>query len=842
MSSIFRNISGLLILLIIVLVTVGVLFNNLTKKSFYEESGRITVRGTFDKVDIYKSELGVSQIFASNENDMYFALGYMHAQDRLWQMDFARRVAEGKLSAILGKSALQYDILFRTIGINKVAEKIYPRLSLKSKSILQSYSDGINYFIRANSKNLPLEFDILNYKPEPWKAEHSLMILRLMAWELNLSWYSDVMFGQVIKKVGIENAKDFFPDYPEDAPVVVSDGQKKTGIDSVRSGAGKVRPTSLSNDVIEKNYSALFDLGKGYFNISSGFRKFAGLEGIHAGSNAWAISGNRTENGKPIIANDPHLALLAPSRWYEVSLYDYQKKYSVCGFSIPGIPGIAIGHNDVVSWGLTNLMLDDADFYILKKDSSDAHRYFLNNELLTLDSSVENIRIKDVPDEYSFTAYHTKLGPVVSNLEKTGFAGKQNFKMPDSEILALRWTGYEFSDEIESFYKINNSGGWNDFRNALSSFGSPGLNFIYADTSGNIGYQAGGLVPVRSAMQSEYNALIPSSGEILWNGFVPLNELPSAFNPKEGYIVSANNRPSKDLRHYISNLYEPPYRAERIEELINSSPLLTANDVKRMQNDVYSLQAKEFCSYLFTSFGDSTKLTAEIKRFLNLLRKWDFEFKPTSPAATLFAQFEIELYKNLYKDVLGEEVFEDYLFLKNIPVRNTAKLLKQNSSSLFENDFSKEQILRKSFYDAVSALIVKYGSDENKWEWGDVHKVTMKHPLGEVPALSSMLNIGPFKIGGSGTTVNNLEYGFSAALSTDKFECYLGPSMRMICDLSFIRRYFSILPTGESGQPLHRNYNDQARLWLNGDYKTVSTDFDDLKKQNLKVLTLLPSE
>ncbi len=215
MNSVLKNISGIIIFLIILFVTVGLLFNNLTKKSFYQESGEIKVKGISHKVNIYKNEFGVSQIFAENENDMYFSLGYMHAQDRLWQMDLARRVAEGRLSEILGPDVLDFDILFRTIGINKTAERQYDKLSLKSKSILSAYCSGVNYFIEANSKNLPLEFDILNYKPELWKPENSLMAIRLMGWELNLSWYSDVMFGEIVKKFGLKRQKIFFRIIPK---------------------------------------------------------------------------------------------------------------------------------------------------------------------------------------------------------------------------------------------------------------------------------------------------------------------------------------------------------------------------------------------------------------------------------------------------------------------------------------------------------------------------------------------------------------------------------------------------------------------------------------------------
>lgn len=830
----FKVVSGLLLLLIIVLITLGVLFNSLTQKSFYNESGIVKTEGIQSRVNIYKTEQGVSHIFAENESDMYFSLGYMHAQDRLWQMDLMRRVAEGRLSEILGKSVTEYDLLFRTLGIKKNSETVYSRLSNKTKSILSDYSSGVNYFIRMNSKQLPLEFDILNYKPEEWKPEHSVMLLKLMSWELNLSWYTDFMFGEIVKKFGLEKALDFFPDYPEDAPFIINASDVKIKSDTLKK-------TSYM-DGKEKYFSSCYELGKDYFTSTYNFRKDFGLEGTHIGSNSWIIGSSRTENGKPILANDPHLSLQVPSKWYEVSLYDNQKKYSVCGFSIPGIPGIAIGHNETISWGLTNLMCDDSDFYILKRDSADRKNYFFKNEKFALDSSIESIKIKDEPDELQVTVFSTKLGPVISNLNKTGFINSQKFYSGDDEILTFRWTGFEFSDEIEAFYKINNAQNWTDFKNALRTYGSPALNFTYADTSGNIAYQAAGYIPLRTEISPEANAGFPSGEGLDWKGFVPFDELPGTLNPKEDYIVTANNKPQKNYKYYISNLYEPPYRAERIISMIESNPVYSQDEIKIMQTDVYSIQAKEFCQYLFDAFGDTMNLTEDIKKYIDLLKQWDYEFRLNSIPATLFARFEIELYKNLYKEILGDELFENYIFLKTIPVRNTSKLLKMNSSILFENSYVKEQLIRKSFYDAVSNLILIYGNDENSRQWGEVHNVYLKHPLGSVAALSTKLNIGPFKTGGNGTTVNNLEYSFSESLKNPGFESFLGPSLRIICDLSDIKNYLSIIPSGQSGQPLHQNYNDQARLWLNGDYKEVSVDFEELKRENLKLLALEPNE
>lgn len=831
MRPVIKIVLGLLLLFIIVLITLGVLFNNLTHKSFYEESGSINIKGIEDRVNIYKTEQGVSMIFAENENDMYFALGYMHAQDRLWQMDLMRRVAEGRIAEIFGSSVKDYDILFRTIGIKKNSEVIYNRLSIKSKTLLSEYTKGVNYFIDQNSKQLPLEFDILNYKPEEWKPEHSVMLLKLMSWELNLSWYTDFMFGEIVNKLGYERALNLFPDYPEDAPFIINQETSKSRSDSLKKTSGILN---------EKYQNKVTELGKDYFDLSCGFRKDFGLDGNHVGSNSWVIGSSRTENAKPILANDPHLSLQVPSKWYEVSLYDNQKKYSICGFSIPGIPGIAIGHNESISWGLTNLMCDDSDFFILKRDSADYNKYIFKNESYPLDSAVEIIKIKDDPDVLTITVYSTIPGPVISGLEKTGFTNRQRFYSGANEILTFRWTGSEFSDEIEAFYKINNAQNIDDFRNALKTYGSPALNFTYADTSGNIAYYAAGYVPIRAELQSPEQAGFPSGEGLDWKGFVPLEEMPKVINPEVDFIVTANNKPQNNYRHYISNLYEPHYRAERINSLIESYPILSKNEIKLMQNDVYSLQAKEFCGYLFDAFGDSANLTEDIKKFLEILKGWDYEFKINSNAATLFARFEAELYKNLYKEILGEGLFDNYLFLKNIPVRNTSKLMKKSSTILFENELEKHQLIRKSFYDAVSGMILTYGNDLNNWNWGEVHNVFLKHPLGSIAALSTKLNIGPFKTGGSGTTINNLEYSFSSVLNNSDFEVVLGPSLRMIIDMSDIKTYLSVIPAGQSGQPLHQNYSDQSRIWLNGDYKEITVDFDELKRVNLKLLTFEP--
>ncbi|TRZ64444.1 penicillin acylase family protein [bacterium] len=833
------NLFGILLLLTAIIITLVLSFNKLTKKSFYSESGTENVQGINANVQITRDDFGVPHIEASVEGDMYFALGYMHARDRLWQMDISRRVAQGRLSEIFGKDLLKYDVLFRTIGIDNYAESFYHDLSDKSREILKSYCDGVNAFIDANNKKLPLEFDVLNYKPEPWKPEHSIMIIRLMGWELNLSWYTDFTFGEIINKFGFDRAKDFFPNYPEDAPFIVKTDKKSKPSDSTKK---------VSADNLEKNYSKLAELGKDYYDLARGYRRLFNIEGTHIGSNAWVVSGKKSENRKPLLANDPHLVLSAPSKWYEVVLSNTQTGIKTCGFSIAGIPGIAIGCNNFISWGITNLMNDDADFYILKKDSADLTKYVYKGVSYVPDSTVEGIKIKDIKDENFITIRHTKLGPVISDLESTGFKSNHGFRVNRDELLTFRWTGFEFSDEIRCFYDLNNAKNWNDFKNAIKNFNLPASNFVYSDVEGNIGYHAAGKVPLRKNMVNEFSGMYPSNGEVEWSGYVNFDDLPQAFNPKEEYIITANNKPDRDLKYYISNLYEPPYRAERIEMLLKARNNFTAEEFKLIQNDVYSLQAKEFCAYLFDAYRDSLKSSQEEREVIKLLKNWDYEMKAFNPAAMIFAEFEIYLYRNLFESKLGKELFENYVFLKNIPVRTVSKLLRESSSWLFditgsENKIEKRnEVLRKSLKDALESI--KAGSGENdfrKWRWGDVHKVLIRHPLGSVPALSQMVNIGPDEISGNGTTIANAEYSFFSALEKKDFECYLGASMRFIVDMSDLSSYQSVLPSGQSGQPQHSNYKDQNRLWLHGEYKTVLRDNERIKSSNRKVILLIPS-
>ncbi len=843
MNKYVKTFLGIVIILVPVVLTLGIFLNKLTKKSFYENSGEIKVSGVKSKVKIYSDEYGVPHIFAENDEDLYFALGYMHAQDRLWQMDVTRRAAEGRLSEVLGKSVLDYDKLFRTIGIDKFSYRLYSNITQKSREILQAYSNGVNKFIQIHDKELPVEFDMLNYKPEPWKAEQSLMVCRLMAWDLNTNWYADYVFREIINKVGLEKASEIFPD----TTISIHKKPKSVESNSVKpKGISQNGDQALNTEVATSLRSSQikFDTAADdFFEIYSRYRNFFGMEMPHSGSNSWVVSGDKSENGKPTLANDPHLNFQAPSKWYEVHLKSLN--VDVTGMSVPGIPAVIIGHNRAICWGMTNLMNDDNDFVLLDRDSAVAAKYKYKNQSFRTDSTVERIEIKDA-EPVDYVVRTTKVGPVISDIKENA-----SEYISKNKILTFRWTGYEYSDEPNCFYKLSTAKNWDEFKSGLKEFGVPAQNFIYADTAGNIGYHAGGKIPVRKISGSEYS-LFAEDDE--WTGFVDFDKLPNEYNPKEGFLITANTNPFEwmntepGMSYYISWTWEPSSRYDRIKEMLQKKSKFNADEFKLVQLDHQSVYAREIKQYIADAYKDFPAENSAIADALNRLMNWNGDVRADAPEGAIFNAFLVQLIKNIYFDELGEKIFYDYLTVANLPLRATLILLKKYGpeNTGWIDDIgtttieTRDEIIRKSFTGAIDFLKSKFSNpDINTWKWGAIHRVKFDHPMGIVPALDRTFNIGPYEIGGDQTTVNNSEYSLRKAVRDGTFENSLGPSMRMITDLSDITNSLSINTTGQSGQPLHPNYEDQSRLWYYGDYKTGVMDELEMvdKKYNLLILT-----
>jgi len=781
------------------------------RKSFPETSGTISVAGLQQSVEITRDEFGVPRISAQNEHDVMFAFGYVHAQDRLWQMDMARRIGQGRLSELLGTVTLPFDRMFRIVGIGRIAEEVEKRITPESRSRLQAYSAGVNAFIESHKGKYPVEFDLLRYDPEPWQPVHSIMIARLMAWELNLSWWTDLTLGGIIERVGYDKARDIFPTYPNNvAPIVPSAEWQKT-----------------------------MNAALAFLETAQDYCNFRGIGGTLGGSNAWVIAPQKSLNNSVILANDTHLQLTNPSKWYEVKLK--APGYEVMGYSVPGVPGVVAGHNANIAWGLTNVMADDADFYIEKIDSTDPKRYIYDGQSLPLTNREEEIHVRDDTTHYVIIR-STHHGPIVTDI-------KTMLKKADHPFVAsMRWTGAEVSDQIEAFYKINRATNWGEFSAGVKEFSGPGQNFVYGDAKGNIGYRCGVKLPIRA---QQNNTTLPLAGwekSTEWQGFVPFEQLPHLYNPPEGFIATANNKIVDDSYPYhISDLWEPPSRIQRLREVLSKHEKFSVSDFELLQNDQFSYFAKELTPYIIAACKGHTEILYN-DLAMEYLTNWNFVFAKEDIATTIYQQFLTRFVQNIYEDEMGKELFHDYVVLVNVPLRVTMRLVQEGNSSWFDNirttpAETRDDIIRQSMKEALNALREKLGDETKNWQWGNLHTLTLQHPFGLQKPLDKVFSIGPFPYGGGSTAMTSGEYSFNEALEPGEmgkpFGVTVGSSFRHIVDMSKPHEYRMVLPSGQSGQVFNKHYDDQTPLYLNGAYRTSRSD-DESAANMEEQLTLRP--
>lgn len=811
------GITGSIIILAIVFFIISY---NILKKSLPQYEGEINVKGITSRVNIYRDSSAIPLIIAENDEDLAFALGYVHAQERLFQMDLARRAGEGRLSEVFGSRTIPFDKMFRTIGLYKVVENSLPKLNPTSKKILFAYSKGVNSYILNAKGKYPIEFDVLGYDPYPWKPEHSLLIAKLMAWELNISWWSDIAFSNLIQKLGTEKGKELLPDFPENAPTIIPNELKSFA--------------NISTDLIE---------------IDKKFRDFFGLTGTHIGSNNWVINGKISQSNKPIIANDPHLGFTAPGKWFFAILRS--KDWNVEGFTIPGLPAVVIGKNENIAWAMTNVMTDDADFYIEKTDSSGT-KYLLNNQWKDFVTYQDSFAVKD-SSHYKFTIRKNFRGPIISDVHLFNLLYPKNGKV--NSTISMRWTALEFSDELFAAISLNKAKNWEDFKLALKHFTVPGQNFIYADKNGNIGYVCATKLPIRTS-SSPTLVYDGSTDEFDWKGYVPYEEMPKLFNPSQNFIATANNKVVKNFRFHISNVWEPSSRIERITELLKSQSKHSVKDFERYQLDFFSPYAKEIVPYVLNAFKNAKINDKNLKTALELLDNWNYEMTASSQVPTIYLHFYHQLIKNIFEDELGSDLLKEYVILANIPYRIIQKYLKENSSPFFDNIKTpqienRDDIIRQSFVEALNELEIKYGKEIYAWQWGNIHKVKFSHMFsGASSLLDKLIDIGPFEIGGDGTTVFNTEYSFSEIYEKERdfskprrsepYQNILGPSMRYIFDFADPDNFYMILPTGQAGHFMNPHYNDMTELWLKGKYKKIPLNNERFIKLSTGLLKLIP--
>ncbi len=777
---ILRRLALILLVVVAVAVIAALLYvRGLSHKGLPDYNAGITLEGMSSPVTVFRDAHGIPHIYAENEADLYRATGYVMAQDRLWQMDLFRRVTMGRLSEIFGPDLIETDLLMRALRIPEKSKTVLGSLDAVILASLEDFADGVNQYIDQNANDLPLEFSLLRYKPEHWHPLHSLNLIGYMAWDLTAPWSAETVLFKIAQRLGSENPrlKDLIPDsslhdtwaYPE-----------------------------------FKYQGAELELGP---SLLSGGRRLSAM-GLtpFSGSNNWAVSGKKSVSGKPLFANDMHLGLNVPGIWYQMHQV-IEGQLNVTGVCLAGAPAVVAGHNLRIAWGMTNAMVDDMDFYVETIHPDDPDLYKFMGQWRKMDVRTEKIAIKGGTVEER-TLRFTHRGPIVSG-----------FKGIEGHALSMRWIGNEFSNEVRAVHLLNRAGNWEEFKDAVRSFFAISQNMIYADVEGNIGlyYSAG--VPIRKGEGISVNP--GDTDEYDWQGFVPFEELPHVYNPESGYVSSANNRPvGDDYPYHLSHWFFLPYRIDRIQEMLTAKEKLGVEDFKSMHADLLSMLVKDFLGPILAELRDLEGMSEEEMLALGALMSWEGALPKESSAALVFEKMRFYLIRNLAKDELGEELFDEFLDCSKLHENLLARLFSTQDSPWcddgstpdIQEDFT--YIVQKSFRETVQSLCEEFGRDPEAWEWGSLHHLYLQHPLGGVKLLDRIfrLNRGPYPAGGSFHTVCPFSYNFK------NFRSDYGASHRHIFTLEDWDRSWTVIPTGVSGVPSSPYYCDQTALYLEGRY------------------------
>ncbi|MFH5832881.1 penicillin acylase family protein [Halalkalibaculum sp. DA3122] len=774
-----------------------------------------TLEGLDREVQIHWDNYGVPHIYADTRNDLYYSLGYVHAQDRLWQMTLTQMASEGRLAEFLGEDLVEADLFQRTLGFWKIAQKIEQQLPDSTRRILQSYTDGVNQYVKTHPNQLPLEFALVDMEPIPWTVTHSLALARLIAWELNIAWKNELSLAYLSKHLEPAQFRELMPSNEFTAA-------KKPSV-----------PASLTSD-------KMLALLEGDLAL----RRVLKSEGFSPGSNAWAVSSEKTETGYPLLAGDPHLGLSMPGKWYEVHLNLNGRNLS--GATLAGAPILVLGQNDFMGWSLTNVMLDDTDFFLEKVNPNDENQYLVDSldgqpVYREFEIQRELIKVRNSNDT-TLTRRLTKHGPVISEI----YPGQQ---IIGEQVISMKWTALQVSHEVDALLGINWAQSFKEFQRHLPYFKVPGQNIIYADRDGNIAmYSLGGL-PVRSG-----NPVLLREGwkpENDWQGYVPFEEMPRTVNPESGWVANANNPVQlREAERYISIYWEPDARYERIRQYLTQNERLSPQIFQAMQLDTYSIYAQQITNMILPVLQNADQ---DFDTVISYLENWDFQYEPNETAASILDVFMLRLNENVFKDEMGEAGYNNYIRFSGLPARILFRSLRQNSS-FFDNVNTdtietREDLIVNTMRETTDYLESELGEEPYEWRWENIHTVTLKPQLfgqaAEQPDANSalklivrnLMNKGPYAARGHKMSINKGSY-----LWSDPYEMVVGPSIRRVVDLSNMSRTLSITPTGQSGLMLSEYYGDQTESWLNGQYKYLYQDSTLFEETVYRTMRLLPAE
>lgn len=708
----------------------------------HPEHKEIVIPELHNTVRIERDIHGIPHIFAENDHDLFFALGYVHAQDRLFQIDLQRRLPSGRLAEIVGEDGYASDTFYRTLGMHRAAQKSYQEMSLWAKEILDIYCQGVNHYINTDSH--PLEYTLLQSTPQEYTPVDALTFGKMMGWELSGNFY-DLEFQKLEEALGSTAANELFPSqYPVEIPII--------------PGLSK----ACQEILIWSNQQAHIPL---------------------KGSNNWVVSPKKSQSGTPMLCNDPHLSTTLPSLWYQVHMVS--PNYNVTGVTLAGTPCVLIGKNPYIAWGLTNVGADVIDFYV-ETFSEDKTKYLYKGEWLDIKTVKEEIDIKG-KDSRTISVDITRHGPVLER---------------DNKEFAVSWTGLDATREFEALLLINKATNYQEYKKGLQLFSVAAQNFVYADVYGNIAIRSTGKIPIRN----KGTGRIPvdgASGEYEWTGYIPFEELPHSFNPDQGFLASANQVPiTGDYPYYLGFLWADRYRAERINTFLQEKDVLTMEDMMALQSDLYDIPASIIAPMVVETIDPQNELE---KKAIKYLEAWDYLDERTQIAPTIFHTFLEHLKENTFKDEYTTGGIPDTMF----PSTETVETMLKGCGTInFFDDVTtskeetKNDMIKKSFSDAVNELKNMLGKDITKWQYSKRHIFSLEHLIGSVVGA---LNYPQFGYDGSPHTVDMAGGWVSKG----------GPSWRQITNFE---TSWCIYPGGQVDNPFSKHYTDFVELWKESQY------------------------
>jgi penicillin G amidase len=835
-----HRLRGVIVFLLVVIILLGGaaggLRTYLPRQAFPQVDGEVRQAQLNAPVEVLRDANGIPHIYASRTYDLFFAQGYVHAQDRFWQMDVWRHTGAGRLSEMFGEGTLQTDAFLRTLGWARVAQQELEAMEPDALAILQAYADGVNAYLGERSgAGLGLEYVVLklinsSYQPEPWTPLHTLTWGKAMAWDLGGNLSAELMRARLLKTLTPEQVAELIPPYPAEHPTIV---EWESSAGRALQGAGD------REELLAALLPALDELTGQLANLEG----LLGPQEAGIGSNSWVISGALSETGLPILADDPHLGVQMPSIWYEVGLHCEPKgsqcPFKVAGFSFAGVPGVVIGHNDRIAWGFTNVGPDVQDLFIEKINPANPNQYEVNGAWVNMEIIEDTLQVAG-SEAVPLTIRLTRNGPVITEIyapleefsEQAGEIG-----LPEQYAMALRWTALEPTEIFPAVWKMNLAQNWDEFRAGASLFHVPSQNLVYADVDGNIGYQMPGRIPLRAGG----DGTLPAPGwtdDYQWLGYIPFEELPFAFNPPQGYIVTANNAVvGPEYPYLITTTWAYGYRAQRIVDLIEgrSGPLGIA-DMQRMHGDNLDQNAQRLVPVLLSTNLNDAQQTSIRDRLVG----WDFQMHMDSNQAAIYAAF----WRHLLVEIFSDELPEGQPATGGDRWFTVVRSILDDPANPWWDDRTtpevemRDEIFRRAFAAAVRELEQTLGRNPDRWVWGDLHTVSFNSAtLGSSGPgfIRALFNRGPFPTSGSSDVVNAT--GWNAAAG---YQVRSVPSMRMIVDLGNLGNSLTMHTTGQSGHADHPHYIDMADRWRSIEYHPMLWERSAVEVEAQSRLLLTP--